>query len=79
MKRRRPTIEPLVIRGDEEFFSAFGIPEKKQAEMRTKGLPCYHDGKCFIYFPDEVSAWIKENWKMALPTMPEGKKSRPTG
>jgi hypothetical protein len=74
MKKERRQIDPLVIRGDVEFFNAYGIPAKKQAEMRDKGLPCYHDGKCFIYFPDEVDTWIKTNWRLNLPTIFQLKK-----
>ena len=66
-KDKRNNIEPLVIRGADEFFKAYGIATDKQSEMRKKGLPCYHDGKCYLYFPDEVENWIKANWKLNLP------------
>jgi hypothetical protein len=68
-KVRRTNIEPLTIRGDVEFYEAFGINAKKLAEMRSCGLPCYYDGKCFLYFPGEVEAWIKTNWQLNLPEL----------
>ena len=57
-------IIPLVLRGSDEFEAAYGISEKKLSQMRTDGLPCYNDGKIFIYYPDEVNAWIKKNWTL---------------
>jgi hypothetical protein len=69
MKKVRRQIEPQTIRGDVEFFNAYGVPPKKQAEMRDSGLPCYHDGKCYVYFPEEVNQWIKKNWKLNLPNI----------
>lgn len=64
----RPNIAPLIIRGEREFAAAFGISDgHTQARLRDRGLPCYHDGKCFVYFPDEVVSWMKENWKINLP------------
>lgn len=63
--RKRGNITPYLIRGEQEFFEAFGVKSsEKQAEMRSAGMPCYHDGKAFIYDPDEVVKWIKENWKI---------------
>jgi hypothetical protein len=69
MKARRDNIEPRILRGDAEFFKAYGMDKRKQSEMRTKGLPCYHDGKCFIYYPEEVDTWIKNNWRLNLPNV----------
>jgi hypothetical protein len=64
MKEKR-SINPYLIRGDKEFYQAFGVKDpKKQAEMRGLGMPCYNDGKAFMYDPDEVKEWIKENYKI---------------
>jgi hypothetical protein len=71
MKDRVRNIVPLIIRGGAEFSRAFGVCEKKQAEMRDQGMPAYHNGKCFVYFLEDVEAWIKENWQINLPEIPD--------
>lgn len=71
-KNIRPNIVPIIIRGEREFARAFGISDgHTQAKLRAQGMPCYHDGKCFVYFPDEVKAWMKEKWKIIHPEIKE--------
>ena len=65
MARKRNNIPAFCIRGEQEFFEAFGIKSPdKQAEMRSQGMPHYSDGRIYIYFPEEVKAWIRENYKV---------------
>ena len=69
-KRQRTNIEPRIIRGDEEFFQAWGISRNVQTKLRSEGLPCYYDGKYFFYYPDEVDAWLKGKFKIQRPELP---------
>jgi hypothetical protein len=65
MKKRN--IPPLTIRGESEFAAAFGIKDPRtQAKLRSEGMPCYHDGSMFIYIPEEVINWMKQNWKINI-------------
>jgi len=63
----RTNIEARVIRGEQEFHAAYGVAQAKQTEWRSMGMPCYTDGKVFMYFADEVDAWIKNNFRIQLP------------
>lgn len=60
MKRTRNNIEPRFICGESEFKAAYGISAHTQAEWRSSGLPCYLNGKVFMYSIDEVDKWIRE-------------------
>ena len=65
MPRKRTNIPAFCIRGEQEFFEAFGVKSPdKQAEMRSQGMPHYKDGRVTIYFAEEVVAWMKENYKV---------------
>ena len=67
-KKLRENIAPVIIRGQKEFAAAFGISDPLvQARLRSEGLPCYNDGKMFVYDPNEVLAWMKKSWKIGLP------------
>ena len=67
MKNKRTNIEALVIRGEDEFWQATGIPATKLAEMRKDGLPTHSDGKCMLFFPSDIEKFIRENWKVITP------------
>jgi len=76
MKNKRTNIEALVIRGEDEFQQAYGIPPTKLAEMRKNGLPTHSDGKCMLFFPDDVEKFIRENWKVITPEIKPFKKEK---
>ena len=60
-------IEPRVIRGGKEFLRVYGISENKQAQMRSNGLPSYHNGKYFCYFVKDIDKYIKKKWRILKP------------
>ena len=63
MPRKRNNIPAFCIRGEQEFFEAFGIKSPdKQAEMRSQGMPHYVDNRVYFYFAEEVIAWMKETY-----------------
>jgi len=65
MARKRNNIPAFCIRGEQEFFEAFGIKSPdKQAELRSRGMPHYLDNRVNVYFVEEVIAWMKENFKV---------------
>ena len=68
-KKRRTNIEARVICGGIEFQEMFGINESRQAEWRSMGLPYYQDGRCYIYYPDEVDKFIKDNFRISIPEL----------
>ena len=69
MRRRRTNIEPRIIRGDDEFFHAWGFPASKISEFRSKGMPSYFDNKQYFYYPEEIDAWLREQCRIVLPSI----------
>ena len=62
MKR---TIEPIFLVGDEELGQAIGITTPRLLqELRNEGLPYYHNGKSFVYDPEEVKKFLKKLWSL---------------
>lgn len=63
MKR---TIEPIFLVGDEELGQAIGITTPRLLqELRNEGLPYYHNGKSFVYDPEEVKKFLKKLWSLS--------------
>jgi len=72
-KAHRKSHDPETVRGYKEFEQAWRYPRNTQAKLRSMGLPCYRDGKCYFYYPDEVNRWLKEHFKIQRPQLPEPK------
>ena len=68
MGHRVRDVEPVVLRGQQEFAKAFGYSDADaQARLREKGMPCMHDGSLFMYNPARVLAWMEKNWTVKPP------------
>ena len=66
MKKYRDNIQRLCLRGDVELGMAIGVSSRDTlARLRQEGLPCYHDGKSFVYFPNDVEKWLREHWDIS--------------
>ena len=74
-KRRRDNIEPVILRGEYDFFLAFGADQHRAAKWRSMNMPFRIDGKCFLYPVEEVKEWIMEHeaFKVQVPQLPEPK------
>jgi len=70
-KRKRDLSKALMLTGDTEFYELFSVGEKLLAQMRKKGMPHYSSGYRFSYDPREAHDWIKRNWKIQIPQLPE--------
>ena len=64
---RKQNIKPEILVGEKEFMIAYKKSPYIQAEWRSMGMPHCTDGKVFMYFTDEVNAWIKNNFRIQLP------------
>lgn len=62
MKRE---IQPLFLVGDKELGAAIGISTSESLRtLRDEGLPYYHNGKSFVYDPEEVKTFLKHLWQV---------------
>lgn len=66
--KRKRDIPVYMIKGEYEFGEAFGILDnEKQAELRSKGMPCMNMNGQYMYDPDEVKEWFKKTFKVERP------------
>lgn len=60
MKRQSRSIDPIILRGDEELGKAIGFTDKTfLRDLRKAGLPYGMIGREYIYFPDKVKKWLE--------------------